>query len=89
MNNDTNPVPLDLARAVRSASLTASSRTADEDMRIALAAHLPDFAAVPAVRELVLAERRETDVPSCPRLRLEMKFCRCRACLRAHLSRKQ
>ena len=62
MNNDTNPVPLDLARAVRSASLTASSRTADEDMRIALAAHLSDFAALPAVRDLVLAERREADV---------------------------
>ena len=57
-----NPIPLDLVTDVRKSYLAAPSRDVGESMQAALAAHLPEIAALPAVRDLVLADRREADV---------------------------
>lgn len=56
------PISLDLAQRVR-ATYDGSLRSSfAEDMQAALASHLPEIAALPAVRDLVLADRREADV---------------------------
>ena len=57
-----NPIPLDLARRVRLDCYIGTAPDADTAMQAALAAHLPEIAALPAVRDLVLADRREADV---------------------------
>ena len=61
-----NPIPLDLARTVLAAYWAAEGSEHDM-MRAALAAHLSELAALPAVRDLALADRREADVEAIER----------------------
>ena len=70
-----NPIPLDLAHRIRAAYIDAPlDTTYSEDMQAALAAHLPDLAALPAVRDLVLADRREADVEVINRAMLDLHY---------------
>ena len=58
-----NPIPLDLARSFGKSWHDADYGLGpDERIAEALAAHLPELAALPAVRDLVLADRRGVDV---------------------------
>ena len=57
-----NPIPLDLAKRVWRDYCIATDLDIAADMQAALAAHLPELAALPAIRDLVLADRREADV---------------------------
>ena len=47
-----NPIPLDLARRVWDTYMDGTAEDAIDDMQAALAAHLPELAALPEVAEV-------------------------------------
>ena len=58
-----NPIPLDLAARVCDAYYGTCGRSFNEDMQAALAAHLPELAALLAVRDHALAAHECPTVP--------------------------